>query len=204
MGQKSHPIGLRLGINKNWSSNWMAKKKEFKGFILEDFKIRKFLFKNLKNAGLSRVNIERDEAQIKIIIYTSKPGIIIGRGGVGAEEIKSKLAKITKKNIDLEIKEVESPEKDAALVAQNIASQIEKRISWRKAVKQSIARAQEERVKGIRISVSGRLGGVEMARRENFAEGSMPLGTFKANIDYSFCEAKTTYGVIGVKVWIYQ
>jgi small subunit ribosomal protein S3 len=204
MGQKSHPIGIRLGINKTWKSNWIASGKDFKKFLNEDFVIRKFLENKLRNEGVAEIIIERGANQIIITIHTSRPGLIIGRQGAGIDELKTKIEKITKSNIKINIQEVSSPEKNAALIAQNIGSQIEKRISWRRAVKQAISRAKEAKISGIRVSIAGRLGGVEMARTENFSEGSMPLQTLKADIDYALYEARTTYGIIGIKTWVYQ
>jgi small subunit ribosomal protein S3 len=204
MGHKGHPLGLRLGINKDWKSSWIASGKDFKKFLYEDVQIRKFLENKLRKGGVAEIIIERSANQIIITIHTSRPGIVIGRSGTGVEELKSEVEKITKSGIKINIQEVQTPEACACLVAQNIALQIEKRISWRRAVKQAISRALDVGVSGIRTSVAGRLGGVEMARTEKFSEGKMPLQTLKSNIDYAFCKARTTYGVIGVKVWIYQ
>jgi len=204
MGQKAHPIGIRLGINKSWLSSWFAKGKEFKDFLHADIKIRKFLESRLKNSGVAKVVIEREANQVVITIHTSKPGIIIGRGGEGIENLQRELKKLISNDVKIEIYEVSGPETSASLIAQNIASQIEKRISWRRAVKQAIARAEEKKVEGVKIVVSGRLGGAEMARSEKFTSGKMPLQTLKADIDYAFCQARTTYGVIGVKVWVYK
>jgi len=204
MGQKSHPIGIRLGINKTWKSNWIASGKDFKKFLHEDFEIRKYLENKLKDNGVADIVIERNANQVVVTIETSRPGLIIGRQGAGIEELKSKIEKMTKNSIKINIQEVQNPEASATLICQNIASQIEKRISWRRAVKQSISRAQEAKVSGIRIAVSGRLGGIEMARTEKFSEGRMPLQTLKADISYSLCKARTSYGVIGVKTWVFQ
>ncbi len=204
MGQKTHPLGIRLGINKTWKSNWIASGKNFKKFLHEDVHIRKFLEDKLKNEGVADTVIERNANQIIITINTSRPGLIIGRQGAGIEELKSKIEKMTKSSVKINIQEVQNPEANASLISQNIASQIEKRISWRRAIKQAISRAQEAKVSGIRVSIAGRLGGVEMARTEKFSEGQMPLQTLKADIDYAFYKAKTTYGVIGVKTWVYQ
>lgn len=204
MGHKAHPLGLRLGINKKWKSNWIAKGTDFKKFLLEDAKIRKFLENKLRYNGVADIIIERNANQVIINIYTSKPGVIIGRQGSGIDELKKTIEKVTKSNVKINIQEVQNAEGRAALIGQNIASQIEKRISWRRAIKQALSRAMEAKVSGVRITISGRLGGIEMARTEKFSEGSMPLQTLRANIDYALCEARTTYGVIGVKVWIYQ
>lgn len=204
MGQKTHPLGIRLGINKTWKSNWIASGDNFKKFLHEDVYIRRFLENKLKNEGVADTVIERNANQIIITINTSRPGLIIGRQGAGIEELKSKIEKMTKSSVKINIQEVQNPEANASLISQNIASQIEKRISWRRAIKQAISRAQEAKVSGIRVSIAGRLGGIEMARTEKFSEGRMPLQTLKADIEYAFYKAKTTYGVIGVKTWVYQ
>lgn len=204
MGQKTHPLGIRLGINKTWKSNWIASGDNFKKFLHEDVHIRRFLENKLKNEGVADTVIERNANQIIITINTSRPGLIIGRQGAGIEELKSKIEKMTKSSVKINIQEVQNPEANASLISQSIASQIEKRISWRRAIKQSISRAKEAKVSGIRVSIAGRLGGIEMARTEKFSEGRMPLQTLKADIEYAFYKAKTTYGVIGVKTWVYQ
>lgn len=204
MGQKTHPLGIRLGINKTWKSNWIASGDNFKKFLHEDVYIRRFLENKLKNEGVADTVIERNANQIIITINTSRPGLIIGRQGAGIEELKSKIEKMTKSSVKINIQEVQNPEANASLISQSIASQIEKRISWRRAIKQSISRAKEAKVSGIRVSIAGRLGGIEMARTEKFSEGRMPLQTLKADIEYAFYKAKTTYGVIGVKTWVYQ
>ena len=204
MGQKVNPIGIRLGINKTWQSSWFAKGKDFKKFLNEDVKIRQFLEEKLKTGGVSQIIIERGANQTTITIYTSRPGLIIGRQGAGIEELKKDIEKIKKSTVKINIQEVSNPEASAPLIAQNIASQIEKRIAWRRAIKQAISRALEAKVSGIRVSIAGRLGGVKMAITEKYSKGSMPLQTLKANIDYALYRAKTTYGVIGVKVWVYQ
>jgi len=206
MGQKVHPHGLRVGVIKNWDAKWYADKKNFADNLIEDNKIREFIKKELYSAGISKVEIERAAKRVKINIYTAKPGVIIGKGGAGIETLKAKLAKIVSdnKNILINIVEVKNVETNAQLVAENIAAQLEKRISFRRAMKQSIQRAMKLGAKGIKTACSGRLGGAEMARTESYHEGTIPLQTLRADIDYGFAEADTTYGKIGVKVWIYN
>lgn len=211
MGQKVHPHGLRIGIIRDWESKWFANDKDFAKLLLEDNKIRKYIKNKLYAAGISKVEIERAANRIKVNIFTAKPGIVIGKGGTGIDELKDDLTRLlSKKNgksereIFVNIIEVKNPEIDAQLVAENIASQLEKRISFRKAMKQAMARAMKLGVKGIKTSVSGRLGGAEMARTEHYHQGTIPLQTLRADIDYGFAEADTTYGKIGVKVWIYK
>ena len=204
MGQKVNPHGLRVGIIKDWDTNWYANKKNFSEYLVEDFKIRKYVKKKLYIAGVSRIEIERAANKIKVNINTAKPGLVIGKGGAGIEDLRKELEKMTGKNVLINISEVKVPELDAQLVAENIASQLEKRISFRRAMKQAMQRAMKLGAKGIKTSVSGRLGGAEIARTEHYHEGTIPLQTLRADVDYGFAEADTTYGKIGVKVWIYK
>lgn len=205
MGQKVHPHGLRVGVIKEWDAKWYADKKNFADNLVEDHKIRNFVKKNSYAAGVSRIEIERAAKRIKLNIYTAKPGMIIGKGGQGIESLKNKLQKIvSNKNILINIVEVKRPEADAQLIAENIAQQLEKRIAFRRAMKQSIQRAMKTGVKGIKTACSGRLAGAEIARTEHYNEGTIPLQTLRADIDYGFAEANTTYGKIGVKVWVYK
>jgi len=205
MGQKVHPKGFRLGIVRDWDSKWYANDKEFEKYLLEDFKIRKFIKEKLYTSGISKVEIERAAKRIKISVYTAKPGVVIGKGGKGIEDLRKDLEKLTGgKSISLDIKEIKVPELDAQLVAENIAAQLEKRVSFRKAMKQAMARAMRFGAKGIKTMVSGRLGGADIARTEWYKEGRIPLQTLRADIDYGFAEAHTTYGRIGVKAWIYK
>lgn len=204
MGQKVNPHGLRVGIIKDWDTKWYANKKNFSEYLVEDFKIRKYVKKKLYIAGVSRIEIERAANKIKVNINTAKPGLVIGKGGAGIEDLRKELEKMTGKNVLINISEVKVPELDAQLVAENIASQLEKRISFRRAMKQAMQRAIKLGAKGIKTSVSGRLGGAEIARTEHYHEGTIPLQTLRADVDYGFAEADTTYGKIGVKVWIYK
>lgn len=204
MGQKVNPHGLRVGIIKDWDAKWFANDKDFADFLVEDNTIRKYIKKRFYAAGISRITIERTANKIKLYIHTAKPGMVIGKGGSGIDELKKQLEKMTSKNIIINIVEVKNPETDAQLVAENIAAQLERRISFRRAMKQSISRSMRFGIKGIKTSVSGRLGGAEMARTEGYHEGTIPLHTLRADIDYGFAEAFTTYGKIGVKVWIYR
>ncbi len=204
MGQKVHPKGLRIGIIKDWEAKWFADKKEFPAILMEDVKIREFLKKKLYATGVSRIEIERAANRLKVTIHTAKPGMVIGRGGSGVEDIRKQVEALTGKQVALNIVEVKSPEVDAQLVAESIAQQLEKRISFRRAMKQAISRAMRLGAKGCKVRVSGRLGGAEMARRERDVEGTVPLHTLRADIDYGFAEAATTYGKIGIKVWIYK
>ena len=203
MGQKVNPHGLRVGIIKDWDSKWYAEK-DFADFLIEDHEIRTFLKKKLYNAGISKTEIERASDRVKITVYTAKPGVVIGKGGAEIEKIKADLAKLTDKKLVVDIKEVKRPDKDAQLVAENIASQLENRISFRRAMKSCMGRSMRAGVLGIKTSCSGRLGGADMARTETYNEGTIPLQTLRADIDYGFAEADTTYGKIGVKVWIYK
>ena len=202
MGQKVNPVGLRLGINRGWDSVWYAKKKDFGSYLIEDFKIREYIKKNVVNSGVSKVMIERTSKKCFVTIYTSRPGFVIGKKGSDIEKIKGKLSNITKNEIMLNIKEVKKPETNAYLVAENIAQQLVKRISYRRAIKMSIAAAMRINAEGIKIKISGRLNGAEMARSETHKEGRIPLSTFRADIDYAIVEAHTTYGRLGIKVWI--
>ena len=203
MGQKVHPHGIRLGIVKTWDAKWYADK-EFAKNLHEDIKIRKELKKQLMASGVSRIETERSKNRLKLTIHTAKPGMVIGRGGSGIEEIKTKLKKFTDKRLDINISEIRQPDLDATLVAENIAAQLERRIAFRRAMKQSVGRTMRLGAKGIKIMCSGRLGGAEIARSESYREGSIPLHTLRADIDYGFAEANTTYGRIGIKVWIFK
>ena len=196
MGQKVNPHGLRVGVIKDWDSRWVAKSNKFSDYLVEDDKIRKFVKKKLYAAGISKIEIERAANKISIGIYTAKPGIVIGKGGTGIDELKADLLKLTGKNVVVNIMEVRRPDTDAQLIAENVAAQLERRISFRRAMKPGL--------KGIKIMTSGRLGGAEIARTEQYHEGSIPLQTLRADIDYGFAEAHTTYGRIGVKVWTYK
>ena len=203
MGQKVHPVSFRLGINKTWDSKWFANK-EYSDFVLEDFNIRKFLKKKLLQAGVSKIEIERAANKVRIRIHAARPGIIIGKKGVEIERLKSELEKMIKKDAILDIQEVRKAEVDAQLVAENVAMQLVRRIAFRRAMKKSVTSALRFGALGIKIACSGRLGGAEMARREWYREGRVPLHTIRADIDYGFAEAFTTYGVIGVKVIIFK
>ena len=203
MGQKVSPVGLRIGINRDWESNWYADNKNFAKYLSDDVKIRRFLEKKLKDASVSSIVIERTPKKTEIIINTAKPGVIIGHGGEEIEKLKKEVSKLVKaENLQISIKEVKNPDLDAALVAENIARQIEGRVSFRIAQKRAIRNTMKAGAKGITTSVSGRLGGADMARTEGYTEGSVPRHTLRANIDYAHKEADTTYGKIGVKVWI--
>ena len=204
MGQKVNPIGLRIGINRGWDSIWFAKKREYGKLLIEDYKIREHIKKNVVNSGVSQVIIERTSKKCIVSIYTSRPGFVIGKKGSDIEKIKKNLSKISSTEVSLNIKEVKKPELNSFLVAENIAQQLVKRISYRKAMKRAMQSALRLGAKGIRICVGGRLAGNEIARTEWLREGSVPLHTFRANVDYAEAEALTTYGIIGVKVWIYK
>jgi len=204
MGQKVNPHGLRVGIIKDWDTKWYASKKEFSEFLVEDFNIRKMIKKKLYVAGISKIDIERAANKVKINISTSRPGIVIGKGGAGVEELRKMLAKVTDKGVVINITEVKKPDMDAQLVAENIASQLERRVSYRRAMKQCMSKAIKAGAKGIKTAVSGRIAGAEIARTESYHEGTIPLQTLRADIDYGFAEADTTYGKLGVKVWIYK
>ena len=204
MGQKVNPIGLRLGINRGWDSVWFSKKREYGKFLIEDYKIREYVKKNVVNSGVSQVLIERTSKKCIVSIYTSRPGFVIGKKGSDIDKIKKNLAKISSTEISLNIKEVKKPELNAYLVAENIAQQLVKRIAFRKTMKRAIQSALRLGAKGIKVCLSGRLAGNEIARTEWQREGSVPLHTFRAAVDYAEAEALTTYGIIGVKVWIYK
>ena len=204
MGQKVNPVGLRLGINRGWDSVWYAKKKDFGNYLIEDFKIREYIKKNVVNSGVSKVMIERTAKKCFVTIYTSRPGFVIGKKGSDVDKIKNKLSKITSSEVSLNIKEIKKPELNAYLVAENITQQLVKRIAYRKTMKRAIQSALRLGAKGIRVCLAGRLAGNEIARTEWLREGSVPLHTFRADVDYAEAEALTTYGLIGVKVWIYK
>lgn len=204
MGQKVLPIGLRVGINRTWDSRWYAKGENYADQLFEDIRIRNYLKKNLRYAGLSKVIIERPAKKARISIYTSRPGVLIGKKGADIEKIKKELGKFTKSEVHLNIVEVRKPETDAVLIAESVAQQLEKRISFRRAMKRAVQSAMRLGAKGIRINCSGRLGGAEIARIEWYREGRVPLHTLRADIDYGTAEANTTYGKIGVKVWVYK
>ena len=205
MGQKVCPIGFRLGITQNWRSRWYADKKEFGKLLVEDQKIRKFIKKNYRFTGIPKVEIERTRDEgAKIIIYSARPGLIIGRKGSEIEKLKSGIEKIVEKGVDIKIQEVDRPELEAQLVAESIAEQLQKRAAYRRTIKKSVESTMGLGAKGIKVQVSGRLGGAEIARTEGATKGSIPLHTIRANIDYGFAESMTTYGTIGVKVWIYK
>ena len=204
MGQKVSPIGLRLGINKDWEAKWYANNSEFSDYLQKDLKIRKYIEKNLDEAGISKVEIERNNKRCEVIVHTSKPGVIIGKGGEGIEKIKNEVSKIANENVQISIVDVKKIDVDAVLVARSIASQIENRASFRVAQKRAIRNAMKAGAKGIKTLVSGRLGGADIARSEGYTEGTIPLHTLRADIDYAHDEADTTFGKIGVKVWIYK
>ena len=203
MGQKVNPHGLRVGVISDWDSKWYAEK-DFADNLVEDYKIREFLKKKLYSAGISKIEIERSSDKVKAIVYTAKPGVVIGKGGSEIEKVKAQLSKMTTKKLSIDIKEVKKPDNDAQLVAENIATQLENRVSFRRAMKSVMSRAMKSGAKGIKTAVSGRLAGADMARTEFYSEGTIPLQTLRADIDYGFAEADTTYGKMGVKVWIYH
>ena len=203
MGQKVNPHGIRLGIVKTWDAKWYADK-DYAANLHEDIKIRAFLKDSLKIAGVSKIETERSKNRLKLTIHTAKPGMVIGRGGSGIEQIKEGLKKYTTKHVDINIAEIKQPDMDATLVAENIAAQLERRIAFRRAMKQAVSRTMRMGAKGIKVKVGGRLGGAEIARSESYREGSIPLHTLRADIDYGTAEAHTTYGRIGVKVWIFK
>ncbi|MDR0930929.1 MAG: 30S ribosomal protein S3 [Clostridiales bacterium] len=204
MGQKVNPHGLRVGVIKDWSSRWFVDSKDFGDTLVEDYKIRKFLKKALYQAAIEKIDIERKANKIFVLLYTAKPGIIIGRGGSEIDKLRAQVTKMVGQDVRINIVEVKNPDLSGQLVAENIASQLERRISYRKAMKQAMGRTMKSGAKGIKTSCSGRLGGVEIARSEHYNEGTIPLQTLRADIDYGFAEANTTYGKIGVKVWIYK
>ena len=203
MGQKVNPHGLRVGVIKDWNSKWYAEA-DFADYLVEDHKIRTYLKKKLYSAGVAKIEIERASDRVKVIIYTAKPGVVIGKGGSEIEKVKAEAQKLTSKKLIIDIKEVKRPDRDAQLVAENIALQLENRVSFRRAMKSTMGRSMKAGAKGIKTSVSGRLGGADMARSEFYSEGTIPLQTLRADIDYGFAEANTTYGKVGVKTWIYH
>ena len=203
MGQKVNPHGLRVGVIKDWDSKWYAEA-DFSDFLAEDYEIRKFLKKRLYSSGISKIEVERAADKVKVIIYTAKPGVVIGKGGAEIEKLKAEVQKMTDKKLFIDIKEIKRAERDAQLVAESIAQQLENRVSFRRAMKSTMGRSMKAGVKGIKTAVAGRLGGADMARTEFYSEGTIPLQTLRADIDYGFAEADTTYGKIGVKVWIYK
>lgn len=203
MGQKVNPHGMRVGIIKDWDSRWYAEA-DFADCLIEDHDIRKFLKKRLYSAGISKIEIERASDRVKIVIYTAKPGVVIGKGGSEIEKLKVEVQKMTTKKVFIDIKEIKRPDRDAQLVAESIAQQLENRVSFRRAMKSTMGRSMKAGVKGIKTAVAGRLGGADMARTEFYSEGTIPLQTLRADIDYGFAEADTTYGKVGVKVWVYK
>ena len=204
MGQKVNPNGIRVGVIKDWNSKWYADNKHFSDYLVEDYNIRKMLKKKLYASGIAKIEIERTAKFVKVNVYTAKPGLVIGKGGAAAESLKAELQKMIGKDVNLNIVEVKNADLDAQLVAENIAGQLERRISFRRAMKQCMQKTMKAGALGIKTSVSGRLGGADMARTEFYKEGTIPLQTLRADIDYGFAEADTTYGKIGVKVWIYK
>jgi small subunit ribosomal protein S3 len=204
MGQKVHPLSFRLGYIKDWGSRWFAKNKDFSDYLMEDIKIRKFIKKNFSSANVSRIEIERASTKIRVIVHSGRPGVIIGRRGADIDRLRDELQSMTDKEIFVDIKEVQNPSADAQLVAESVAFQLEKRIAFRRAMKKAITQALSNGAGGIKIMCSGRLGGAEIARTEKYKEGKIPLHTLRADIDYGFAEARTTYGVIGIKCWIYK
>ena len=203
MGQKVNPHGLRVGVIKDWDSKWYAEA-DFADNLVEDYQIRKFLKKRLYSSGVSKIEMERAADKVKVIIYTAKPGVVIGKGGAEIEKLKAEVQKMTDKKLFIDIKEIKRAERDAQLVAESIAQQLENRVSFRRAMKSTMGRSMKAGVKGIKTAVAGRLGGADMARTEFYSEGTIPLQTLRADIDYGFAEADTTYGKIGVKVWVYK
>ena len=204
MGQKVNPHGLRVGVIKDWDSRWFAEGKDFADSLVEDYNIRKFLKKKLAPAGISKIEIERAADRVRLIIYTAKPGVVIGKGGTEIEKLKTEVQKLTTKKVFVDIKEIKRPDRDAQLVAESIAQQLENRASFRRAMKQAMQRTMKSGALGIKAAVSGRLGGADIARSEFYSEGTIPLQTLRADIDYGFAEADTTYGKLGIKVWIYK
>ena len=204
MGQKVNPHGLRVGVIKGWDSVWYADGKDFADNLVEDQKIRAFLKKKLFDSGISHINIERASDRVKVTVHTAKPGMVIGKGGADIEKLKAEVQKLTAKKLLIDVKEIKRPDKEAQLVAENIAHQLENRVGYRRAVKSNMSRALKSGALGIKASVGGRLGGADIARTEFYSEGTIPLQTLRADIDYGFAEANTTYGKLGVKVWIYK
>lgn len=203
-GQKVNPHGMRVGIIKDWDSRWYADDKHFSDMLVEDHKIREFLKKKLEQAGISKIDIERASGRVKVTVYSAKPGVVIGKGGAEIENTKKQLQKLTADKVVLEIKEIKRPDKDAQLVAENIAQQLENRVSFRRAMKSAMNRTMKTGALGVKASCAGRLGGADIARTETYSDGTIPLQTLRADIDYGFAEADTTYGKVGVKVWIYK
>jgi len=203
MGQKVNPHGLRVGVIKDWDSRWFAEA-DFADCLVEDYKIREYLKKKLYNAGISKIEIERASDKMKVIIFTAKPGVVIGKGGEGTKKLQAEVQKLTVKKLNLEIKEIKRPDNNAQLVAENIAQQLENRVTFRRAMKGAMSRAMKSGALGIKAACSGRLGGADIARTEFYSEGTIPLQTLRADIDYGFAEADTTYGKVGVKIWIYH
>ena len=203
MGQKVNPHGLRVGVLKNWDSNWYAEG-DFADNLVEDYNIRKYLKKRLYESGVNRIEIERASDRVKVIIHTAKPGLVIGKGGAEIEKLKADVQKMTAKKLFIDVKEVKRPDREAQLVAENVAKQLENRVSFRRAMKSAMSRSMKSGIMGIKAAVSGRLGGADIARTEFYSEGTIPLQTLRADIDYGFAEADTTYGKLGVKVWIYK
>ena len=201
MGQKVHPKGFRIGIIRDWDSNWYADR-DYTDLLHEDYKLRHYIKEHFYTAGISKVEIQRTGNRVRITIHTAKPGIVIGRGGMEVEKLKADLIKMTNKNVNINIQEIKKPELDAQIVAENIAQQLEKRISFRRAMKQTVGRTMRAGAIGIKVAISGRLGGAEIARSEWYSEGKVPLHTLRADVDYGFAEANTTYGKIGIKVWV--
>ena len=204
MGQKVNPHGARVGVIFDWSTRWYAGKKDFANNLIEDFKLRKMLKEKFYSCGISRIDVERSASRMTVTLFAGKPGMIIGRNGKGIEELKADVEKFCGHAVNIRVVDIKTPDADAQLIAENIAQQLEKRIAFRRAMKQSIMRANKAGAKGVKIAISGRLGGADIARTEHYHEGSIPLQTLRANIDYGFAEAKTTYGRLGVKVWVYK
>ena len=204
MGQKVNPHGARVGVIFDWSTRWYAGKKDFSNNLIEDYKLRQMLKEKYYSTGISRIDIERSASRMTVTLFAGKPGMIIGRSGKGIEELKAEVEKFCGRAVNIRVFDVKTPDADAQLIAENIAQQLEKRIAFRRAMKQSIQRAMKSGAKGVKVAISGRLGGADIARTEHYHEGSIPLQTLRANIDYGFAEAKTTYGRLGVKVWVYK
>ena len=204
MGQKVNPHGLRVGVIKDWDSRWYASDADFSDYLVEDYNIRKYLKKKLASAGVSKIEIERASDRIRVIVFTAKPGVIIGKGGTEIDKTRAEIEKMTGKKVKMDITEIKRPDRDAQLVAENIAQQLENRVSYRRAMKSCMGRTMKAGALGIKSACSGRLGGADIARTEFYSEGTIPLQTLRADIDYGFAEADTTYGKVGVKVWIYK
>ena len=204
MGQKVHPTGMRIGIIQDWDSRWYANKKDYQDLLMEDLKVREFVIKRLKDAAVSRVHIERAANRLNVTVHTAKPGMVIGKGGTEVDTLRNQLSDMTKKRVHININEIKMADLDAKLVADNVALQLERRVAFRRAMKQAMQRTLRAGAKGIKVQISGRLGGADIARTEGYSEGTVPLHTLRADIDYALSEAHTTYGRIGVKVWIYR